>query len=69
MNSITGFLSLDFVDPMPYRFNRCLTIHLGDINSPKCFLTVSDISASLHHNNAIGIQLIRGWFTFESFNF
>ena len=61
MNSVTEFLSFDFADPVPYRFNRSLRIHLGDIISPRCLLTVSDISASL--SNAIQVTL--GWFTFE----
>ena len=37
MNSVTGFLSLDFVGPILYRFHQCLRIHLGDIISPRCF--------------------------------
>ena len=28
MDSITGFLSFDFADPIPYRCNLCLRIHL-----------------------------------------
>ena len=63
MNSVTGFLSLDFADPIPYKFNRCLRIHLGDIISPRCFLTVSDIS--VRPSNVIDIQVTLGWFTFE----
>ena len=64
-NSVTGFHSLDFADPTPYRFNRCLKIHLGDIISPRCFLTVLNIAASLNPSNVIGIQVSLGWFTFE----
>ena len=63
MNSVTEFLSFDFTDPIPYRFNRCLKIHHGVIISPRCLLAVSDISASLSPRNAIGIQLTLGWFT------
>ena len=65
VNSITCIFSLDFSDPIPNRFNRCLRIHLGDIISPRCFLTVSDISASLSPSNAIIIQVTLCWFTFE----
>ena len=65
MNSVTGFLSFDLANPIPYRFNRCLRIHLGDIISPRCFLTVPDISARLSAVNTIGIQVTLGWFTFE----
>ena len=65
MNSVTGFLSFDLADPIPYRFNRYLRIHLGNIISPKCLHTVSDISASLSPSNAISIQVTLGWFTFE----
>ena len=57
VNSVTCIFSFDFTDPIPNRFNRCLRIHLGDIISPRCFLTVSDISASLSPSNAIGIQV------------
>ena len=53
-----------FADTVPYRFNRWLRIHLGDIISPRCFLTESDISASLSPSNAIGIQVTLGWLTF-----
>ena len=65
INSATGFLSFEFADPVSYRFNRCLRIHLGDMISPRCFLTVSDISVSLSPSNAISIQIIPGWFTFK----
>ena len=65
MNSVTGFFSLDFADHIPYRSNRRLRIHLGDIISPRCIFTVSDISASLSLSNAIGIQVTLGWLTFE----
>ena len=41
------------------------THSLGDIISPRCFLTVSDISASLSPSNAIDIQVTIGWLTFE----
>ena len=66
MKDITRFLSFAFANPIPYRFNRYLRIHLGDIVSPRCFLTVSDISASLSPSNAIRIQVTLGWFMFES---
>ena len=65
VNSVTCIFSFDFTDPIPNRFNRCLRIHLGDIISLRCFLTVLDISASLSPSNAIGIQVTLGWFTFE----
>ena len=65
VNSVTCIFSFDFTDPIPNRFNQCLRIHLGDIISPRCFLTVSDISASLSPSNAISIQVTLGWFTFE----
>ena len=52
MNSFTGF-------------NRYLGIHIGDIISPRGFLPVSDISASLSPSNAIGFQATLDWFTFE----
>ena len=65
MNTITGFLSLDFWDPMPHRFDRCYGIQLGDIVPSRCLLTESDISACLSPSNAIGIQVTLGWFTFE----
>ena len=61
-NSVTGILSLDFADPIPY---KCLRIHLRDIISPKCFLTVSNISASLSPSNAIDIQVTLDCVTFE----
>ena len=67
MYRITGFVSLDLSDPIPHRFDRCLGIQLGDIVSPRCLLTESDISAWLSLSNAIGIQVTLGWFTFESF--
>ena len=65
-NSVTAFLSLDFADAIPYIFTRCLKINPGDIISPRCFLTLSYISASLGLSNAIGIQVTLGRFTFES---
>ena len=65
INSVTGFLSLDFANPIPYRFNRCLRIYLGDIISPRYLPTVLDISASHSPSNAIGIQVTLGWFMFE----
>ena len=65
VNSVTCIFSFDFTEPIPNRVNRCLRIHLGDIISPRCFLNVSDISASLSPSNAIGIQVKLGWFTFE----
>ena len=65
MYRITGFLSLDFSDPIPHIFDRCLGIQLGDIVYPRCLLTESDISACLSLSNAIGIQVTLGWFTFE----
>ena len=68
VNSVTCIFSFDFTDPIPNRFNRCLRIHLGDIISPRCFLTVSDISANLSPSNAIGMQVTLGWFTFEPLN-
>ena len=60
MNRITGFLSLDFSDPIPYRFDRFLGIQLVDIIPPICLLTESDISACLSPSNAIGIQVTLG---------
>ena len=60
VNSITCIFSFDFTDPIPNRFKRFLIIHLGDIISPRCFLTVSDISVSLSPSNAIGIQVTSG---------
>ena len=57
MNRITGFLSLDFSDPISHRFDRCLGIHIGDIVSPRCLLTESDISACPILSNAIGKRL------------
>ena len=65
MYIISRFLSLDFSDPIPHRFDRCLGIQVGDIVSPRCLLTESDISACLSPRNAIGIQVTRGWFTFK----
>ena len=65
MYRISGFLSLDFSDPIPHRFDRCLGIQLGDIVSPRCLLTESDISACLSPSNAISIQVTLGWFTLE----
>ena len=65
MYRITGFLSLDFTDTIPHRFDRCLGIQLGDIVSPRCLLTGSDISACLSLRNAIGILITHGWFTLE----
>ena len=65
MNRISEFLSLDFSDPIPHIFDRCLGIELGDIVSPRCLLTESDISAYLSPSNAICIQVTLGWFTFE----
>ena len=65
MKRITGFLSLDFSDHIPHRFDRCLRTQLGDIVFPRCLLTESDISACLSPSNAIGIQVALGWFTFE----
>ena len=65
MYRITGFLSIDFSDPIPHKFDRCLGIQLGDIVSPRCLLTESDISACLSLRNAIFIQVILAWFTFE----
>ena len=59
VNSGTCILSFDFTDPIRNRFNRCLRI------LPRCFLNVSDISASVSPSNAIGIQVTLGWFTFE----
>ena len=57
MNSVIGSLSFIllllfyfFANPIPYRCNRCLRIHLGNIFSPTYFLTVSDISTSLSPN-------------------
>ena len=67
MNRITGFLSLDFSDPIPHRFDRCMGIQHGDIVSPRCLLTESDISACLSPTKAIGIQVTLGWFTCEPF--
>ena len=65
MYIITGFLYLDFSDAIPHRFDRCLGIQLGDIFSPRCLRTESDIYACLSLSNAIGIQVTHGWFTFE----
>ena len=65
MYRISGFLSNDFSDPIPHKFDRCLGIQLGDIVVQRCLLTESDISASLSPSNAINIQVILGWFTFE----
>ena len=65
MYIITRLLSLDFSDSIPHAFDRCLIIHLGDIVSLRCILTDSDIYACLSPNNAIGIQITLGWFTFE----
>ena len=65
MYRITGFLSLDFPDPIPHRFDRCLGIQLGDIVSPRCLLTESDSSACLSPSNVIDIQVTLGWFMFE----
>ena len=65
VNRITGFLSLDFSDPIPHRFDRCLGIQLGDIVPPRCLFTESDIYACLSPSNVIGIQVTLGWFTFE----
>ena len=65
MYRISGFLSFDFSDPIPHRFDRCLGIQLGDIVSPRCLLTESDISACPSPSNAIRIQVTLGWFTFE----
>ena len=57
MYRISGFLSLAFLDPIPHRFDQCLGIQLGDIVSPRCLLTESDISACLSPSNAISIQV------------
>ena len=65
MYRISGFLSFDFSDPIPHRFDRCLGVQLGDIVSPRCLLTESDISACLSPSNMISIQVTLGWFTFE----
>ena len=65
MYKITGFLSLDFSDPIPHRYDQCLGIQLGHIVSPRCLLTELNISACLSTSNAIGIQVTLGWFTFE----
>ena len=65
MNRITGFLYLDFSDPIPHIFDRCLGIQFGDIVSPRCLLTESDISTCLSPSNAIGIQVALGRFTFD----
>ena len=65
VNSVTCILSFDFTDPTSNRLIRCLRIHLGDIISPRCFLTVTDISAKLSLSNAICIQDTLSWFTFE----
>ena len=46
-------------------FQTDLRIHLGNIRSPRCFLTVLDISASFSCSNAISIPVNLGWFTFE----
>ena len=51
MYRMSGFLSLDFSDPIPHRFDRCLGIQLGDIVSLRCLLTESDISACLSPTN------------------
>ena len=64
-NSISGFLSFDFENPISSKFNGCLIIHFGDIISPRCFLSVSNISAGLSPSNVISIQVTLGWFTFE----
>ena len=68
MYRVTGLLSLDFVDPSPHIFDKCLEIQLGDIVSPRCLLTESDISACLSSSNATGIQITLGWFVFEPLN-
>ena len=52
MNSLPGFFFLDFADPIPYRCNSCVRIHLGEIIYPRCFLIVS-----LNPTNVIGIQI------------
>ena len=65
MYRISGFLSFDFSDPIPHRFDRCLGVQLGYIVSPRCLLTESDISACHSSSNMIGIQVTLGWFTFE----
>ena len=65
---MTCIFSFDFTDPIPNRFNLYLRIHLGDIFSSRCFLTVSDISASMSLSNAIGIQITLRWFTFDPLN-
>ena len=57
VNSVTGILFFDFADLIPH---RCLRIHLGDIISPRRFLTVSDILKSLSPSNAISIR-VRPW--------
>ena len=65
MYRISRFLSFDFSDPIPHSFDRCLGIQLGDIVSPRCLLTESDISACPSPRYAIKIQVTLGWFTFE----
>ena len=40
-------------------------IQLGDIVSPRCLLTESDISACISPSNVIGIQVTLSWFKFE----
>ena len=65
VKSVTCILSFDFTDHTPNKLIRCLRIHLGDIISPRCFLTVTDISARLSLSSAICIQDTLGWFTFE----
>ena len=52
MDSVTGIISFDFTDSIPYRFTWCLRIQLGDITLQDAFLLCQTNSARLPSNGS-----------------